>query len=68
MKNECPHCRRDDCYRHCYEASDGRHLPDPATACCPPQSGATQFLVDYNCRRCGQGGSIRIDPSDIQWE
>jgi hypothetical protein len=44
--------------------SDHEHAPDWSTS--QPADGAPG-IVDVWCT-CGQSGSVRIDPSDIQWE
>lgn len=63
---KCKHCSHEDCYAHCQEAEDGKHIPDPKSA--NLADGADPFVIDFNCIKCGGGGATRIDPNDIQWE
>lgn len=73
LKSEaCPHCKRQQCYEHCYEAKNGKHSPD--TDSIRPADGAThigQMLFDIWCKRCGQSGSFSVElrklRKDIQW-
>lgn len=71
-KTPCPVCSRiDHCYRHCYVNPNGEHEPDPASL--TPADGAgetrgTDWIVDVCCKKCGQSGSTKIDPKEIQWE
>lgn len=60
---DAPHA--DECYRHCQPASDGKHVPDPKSITVP--DGASDFIVDVNCKGCGQSGGVAIDPDAIDW-
>jgi hypothetical protein len=43
------------------------HLPD-FTSTHPANGAEDSGIVDIWCAKCGQCGSVRIDPDDIQWE
>lgn len=49
----------------CPSSPNGAHSPQPNTA--RPADGAP-FIIDFNCAHCSYSGSVRIDPSDIQWD
>lgn len=52
------------CYDHCQEAVDGQHEADPSSGVAPKMP---DFVIDYNCRHCGQSGAVAVNPKDIQW-
>jgi hypothetical protein len=64
-KDKCKVCKESDCWEHCQEAADGQHDADPQSA---QQAGEVDFTVDYNCKYCGQGGAVAVNPKDIQWD
>lgn len=60
----CKYCGIVDCFVHCKRSTNGIHNGDPSTIV---QADSIDFIIDINCRFCGQFGSARIDPDDIQW-
>lgn len=61
----CKFCNAADCYIHCSGASDGKHIPDPASIA--PADGV-EWVIDINCAKCGISGSMRVDPSELKWD
>jgi hypothetical protein len=58
-------------YSHCPDSPDGKHRANPATAQPDHDAGrnrGTDWIIDFNCIHCGQSGSLKVDPADIQWE
>jgi len=56
--------------KFCSQSPDFKHHPDPASV--KPADGAgrergTDWIIDVNCKHCGRGGSVRIDPKDIEF-
>lgn len=46
------------------------HEPDPTTIAPADGTGrnrGTDWIIDVNCRKCGRSGSVRIDPTDIDF-
>jgi hypothetical protein len=63
----CRHCGTSgECYTHCQNTEDGKHVADPASA--QPANGPPDFTIDFNCIKCGQSGAVAINPDDIQWD
>jgi hypothetical protein len=63
---KCKVCKKSPpCYEHCQVAVDGKHEADPTSA---TQADEAPFIVDFLCRHCQQGGSVKVEPGDIQWE
>ncbi len=67
---KCPHCNKDGCYEHCYDAKDGKHEVEvsknfvtEAHSLCSDNS----FVIDVNCKHCGGSGSTTILVEDIDW-
>ena len=55
---------------HCSDAPDGKHQADLASAKAADGAGrnrGTDWIIDFNCVYCGQFGSLRVDPADVQW-
>ena len=52
------------CYDHCQESRDGEHEADPCSA---QQARGVAFIVDYNCKHCGQSGGVCVESMDIAW-
>jgi hypothetical protein len=55
----------------CKGSKDGKHEPDPASIV--PADGAgkdkgTDWIVDVWCKNCGESGSVRIDPDDVEFD
>lgn len=51
------------CWEHCQDSFDGLHEPDMASAFVG--DGADVGVVDFNCRHCGQSGSLKVRPEDV---
>ena len=69
----CGACREPklECYEHCVGASDGVHVPDPASPAVDSDAGrnrGTDWIVDIDCQNCGLNGSTRLDLESIEWE
>ena len=66
---QCIHCGRHGCWKHCQKSKDGKHEPDPtsfAPADCNAETG--QMIIDVTCKLCGISGATSINPDDIDWE
>jgi hypothetical protein len=67
----CKICGKDKCYAHCQVAEDGKHEVDTTSADshqCKHHDDDGNIIVDFNCKNCGQGGSISVKVADIAWE
>jgi hypothetical protein len=67
----CKHCGKENCYKHCQSADDGKHVPDPKAITPDQDSGqgrGTDWIIDVSCVNCGTSGSLKIDPADIVFE
>lgn len=65
-EEKCLFCSKTlPCYAHCQKTGDGVHVPD-STSIAPVHG--MEFVVDINCKACGQSGSTRIEPTEIAWE
>ena len=64
----CAACGAKNCYAHCSESADGKHVYSPGTIEVREER-ETDVLVDVNCAKCGQSGScfITLNPDDINW-
>lgn len=64
-KTKCKVCKKENCYAHCQVAVDGQHVADPASG---RAADDYPFVIDFNCEKCGQSGSVKVDANDIAWE
>lgn len=48
----------------CRKSVDGKHHPDPKTG---READGVEWIWDFTCINCGHGGSVHINPDDIQW-
>jgi hypothetical protein len=70
--NKCRHCERLlPCYEHCQDADDGKHIADWSSVHHADGADITpeRVVFDVNCDKCGQSGSISIDPrtQEVYW-
>ena len=70
----CKVCNEESCYAHCQESASGEHEVEPNSAN-SSESEADNVLresgtivVDFNCRHCGQSGSVSVMATEVAWE
>lgn len=64
-EKKCRHCGKAHCWDHCQDQDDGKHKGDPKSIV---SADGMRWVVDVNCLHCGQSGSTRINPKEIQWD
>jgi hypothetical protein len=57
----------DYCDDDCDTLDECDHDPD-ASSIRPADGRHQNIIVDIWCKKCGQSGSVIIDPNDIQWD
>lgn len=61
---KCKICGKKDCYEHCKNMPDGKHVVAPHSLV---QAEGVELVADVSCKSCGQSGSVAILNSDIAW-
>ena len=69
----CKVCKEKNCYAHCQDSASGEHevAPDSADSSESERDNVLRkdgtIVVDFNCRHCGQSGSVGVHATDIAW-
>ena len=67
----CVHCeedtKRDECFAHCHEALDGKHVANPQGATIS-DTEPDVIVIDVPCAQCGVTGSTTANVADVMWD
>ncbi len=70
IEGRCWHCGKRECYEHCNDADDGKHVMDGLGKHVMDGLSIIQAdmegVVDVSCKNCGQSGSVSI--TEVNWE
>lgn len=67
---KCRICGNCECYEHCPNAVDGKHVPNPYTVNAQEDQDCHggMMVFDIECELCGLSGSVTVDPKDVVFE